>query len=103
HWHAENGAPERRDLGMLVLRIHSDVSLLDGSRENGAAGDGASAGRPREESLEGFPLPGTPAVVSHHVNEAAVEPEDGTLFGFAQPHRARSDRVERRLDIGRRA
>ena len=60
HRHAEDGTPERRDLGMLVLRIRSDVSLLDASRENSPAGEGASAGRPREEPLEGFAFQGTP-------------------------------------------
>jgi hypothetical protein len=54
HGHAQDGAPERRDLAMLVLRIRSDVSLLDAARENGPAGEGASAGRPRKEPLEGF-------------------------------------------------
>ena len=45
--------PERRrSRDARVLRIRSDVSLLDDSRvENGPAGERASAGRPREEPL----------------------------------------------------
>jgi hypothetical protein len=41
--------------------------------------------------------------VGHHVDQTAVEPEDGTLFAFAQPRGAYRNRVERRLDVGRRA
>ena len=39
----------------------------------------------------------------HHMDQAPVESEDRALFGLAEPHRARGDGIEDRLDVGRRA
>jgi hypothetical protein len=60
-------------------------------------------GGPWENPLQNLQPVEIAAVIGHHVDQISVEAVDHSLRGFAQPHCAGGDGVERWLDVGRRA
>ena len=59
--------------------------------------------RDRKRPAEGLDALGGEAVVGHEVEQRPVEPEEVAELGLAELRRAPGDRVEDRLDVGRRA
>ena len=71
-------------------------------RQDRARRQAAAAGRERKYAVDRVELGGGQAVMGDKVDQRAVEPEDAAVGRARQRRRGGGDRVEGRLDIGRR-